>query len=66
MLSTSSEEDQVSPFWGQRVGRRAVSSSGGSADHCVVPLELSAGFLPGVMLSQLSATSQAAAAPSPP
>lgn len=66
VLSTSSEEDQAGPFWGQRVGHRAAATSGGLANHCVVPSELSAGLFLGVMLSQLSAASQAAAAPCPP
>lgn len=66
VLSASPEEDQAGPFWGQHAGHRAAAASGGSADHCVVPSELSTGLLPGVMLSQLSTASQAAAAPRPP
>ena len=66
VLSASSEEDQAGPFWGQRVGHRAAATSGSLADHCVVPSELSTGLLLGMMLSQLSAASQAAAAPCPP
>lgn len=66
VLSASPEEDQAGPFWGQRAGCRTAAASGGSADHCVVPSELSTGLLPGVMLSQLSAASQATAAPGPP
>lgn len=66
MLSASSEEDQAGPFWGQRAGHRAAATSGSLADHCVVPSELSTGLLLGMTLSQLSAASQAAAAPCPP
>lgn len=63
VLSASPEEDQAGPFWGQPRDTGLRPPPRLSADHCVVPSELSTGLLPGVILSQLSTASQAAAAP---